>query len=154
MPSAEPTPPNAAGVSAAAVRAELDKILSAQAFANSGRQSRFLRFVVEQTLDGRGPQLKEYPIGVEVYDRGEGYDPRVDTIVRVEASRLRSRLAEYYKTEGLADPLRIDLPRGSYVPSFTPIVAPAAPSPHAIRANSRLSRPQPCLSCSAPASGG
>jgi len=96
----------------------LDKILAAQTFANSGRQSRFLRFVVEQTLDGRGPQLKEYLIGVEVYDRGEGYDPRVDTIVRVEASRLRSRLADYYKTEGQGDPVRIDLPRGSYVPSF------------------------------------
>jgi serine/threonine-protein kinase len=100
------------------VRAELEKILGSQNFANSGRQSRFLRFVVEQALDGLGPQLKEYLIGVEVYDRGEGYDPRVDTIVRVEASRLRSRLADYYKSEGQTDPIRVELPRGSYVPTF------------------------------------
>lgn len=127
MPAAKSTPSITLDVPAAAVRAELEKILSAQAFSNSGRQSRFLRFVVEQALDGRGPQLKEYLIGVDVYDRGEGYDPRVDTIVRVEASRLRSRLAEYYKTEGHADPIRIGLPRGSYVPTFETIVAPAAP---------------------------
>jgi serine/threonine-protein kinase len=118
VPAAKPLPSSVPDVPAADVRAELDKILAAQSFANSGRQSRFLRFVVEQTIEGRGPQLKEYLIGVEVYDRGEGYDPRVDTIVRVEASRLRSRLAEYYKTEGQGDCGRIDLPRGSYVPAF------------------------------------
>ncbi len=119
MPESNSKPADAPGVPTGDVRAELEKILAAQTFANSGRQSRFLRFVVEETLAGRGPQLKEYLIGVEVYDRGEGYDPRVDTIVRVEASRLRSRLAEYYRKEGAADPVRIDLPRGSYVPAFT-----------------------------------
>jgi TolB-like protein/Tfp pilus assembly protein PilF len=122
------TLPNEPDIPTPAVRAELEKILAARAFANSGRQSRFLRFVVEQALEGRGPQLKEYLIGVEVYDRGDGYDPRVDTIVRVEASRLRSRLAEYYKNEGRADPLRIDLPRGTYIPSFEQIAAPPPPS--------------------------
>jgi adenylate cyclase len=123
VPAAKPLPTSIPEIPAAAIRAELDKVLAAQSFANSGRQSRFLRFVVEQALEGRGPHLKEYLIGVEVYDRGEGYDPRVDTIVRVEASRLRSRLADYYKSEGQGDPVRIELPRGSYVPAFETIAA-------------------------------
>ncbi|MCC6860293.1 MAG: hypothetical protein IT158_17120 [Bryobacterales bacterium] len=81
--------------------------------------SRFLRFVVEQALAGRGSELKEYLVGVEVFDRGEGYDPRVDPIVRVEARRLRSKLSAYYESEGAADPVRIDLPTGRYCPRFS-----------------------------------
>jgi hypothetical protein len=76
------------------VRCQLDRLLASSVFANAGRMSRFLKFVVEQTLAGEGERLKEYVIGVEVFDRDASYDPRLDSIVRVEAARLRSKLAE------------------------------------------------------------
>ena len=77
------------------VRQQLDRILASDLFANADRLSRFLRYVVERTLAGEGDQLKEYAVGVGVFDRGEQYDPRVDSIVRVEASRLRTKIDEY-----------------------------------------------------------
>jgi len=79
---------------------------------------RFLQFVVERTLAGEGQNLKEYLIGVEVFDRRPGYDPRVDPIVRVEARRLRAKLAEYYRTERSDTGVRIELPTGTYAPLF------------------------------------
>jgi TolB-like protein/Flp pilus assembly protein TadD len=69
-------------------------------------------------LDGRADEVKETLIGMEVYGRGDSFDPQTDSIVRVEASRLRSKLRDYYLDEGRADEVRIELPRGTYVPSF------------------------------------
>jgi len=110
------------------VRAELERVLASRGFVNAGRLSRLLRHVVEKTLAGEADQLKEYSVGMEVFDRDEKYDPRVDSIVRVEAGRLRSRLEEYYSTDGAADPVRISLPRGAYVVQFAhPAAAPIAP---------------------------
>jgi TolB-like protein/Tfp pilus assembly protein PilF len=108
----------------------LDKILASNAFAGAERPGRFLRFVVEQALAGN--QLKETLLGVEVFGRSPSYDPRLDGVVRVEAVKLRSRLKEYYETEGAGDPVRIDLPKGGYLPSFEalptqPAEAVAAP---------------------------
>jgi TolB-like protein len=100
------------------VRAELERVLASNGFGNGGRLARLLRYVVERTLAGEGDQLKEYVLGVEVFDRGGDYDPRLDSIVRVEARRLRSKLGEYYASAGAADPIVIDVPRGSYVPVF------------------------------------
>ena len=103
------------------IRAQLERILASAGFASADRASRFLRFVVEQTLTaegGEGAQLKEYVIGREVFDRGEDYDPRVDSIVRVEAGRLRSKVEEYYAGPGRADQVLIQLRRGGYTPAF------------------------------------
>jgi hypothetical protein len=77
---------------------------------------RFLRFVVETALEGRANSLKEYVIGTEVYDRKPPYEPSQDSIVRTEARRLRSKLKEYYETDGKMDPLIIGLRTGGYVP--------------------------------------
>jgi adenylate cyclase len=96
------------------VRAALTRILASESFAHAGRASDFLRFVVEQTLAGAGPRLKGYSIGVEVFGRPADFDPRTDPLVRVEAGRLRRRLAQYYSSEGADDPIRIRLPRGNY----------------------------------------
>jgi serine/threonine-protein kinase len=85
----------------------------------------FLRFVVEKTLAGQQDAIKEYTIAVEVCGRGTGFDARVDPIVRVDANRLRSRLDAYYRVEGRQDPIRIEMQKGSYVPTIRPI----APSP-------------------------
>lgn len=109
------------------IRAELDRILAARGFAGAGRLSKLLRYVVTKTLDGETDQLKEYAVGVEVFDRDEKYDPRLDSIVRVEAGRLRSRLDEYYGGEGAASPIRISLPRGGYSAKFAAKQAPEAP---------------------------
>ncbi|MCW5980784.1 MAG: tetratricopeptide repeat protein [Bryobacteraceae bacterium] len=79
---------------------------------------RFLRFAVEEALAGRAGNLKEYAIGLAVFDRPPSYDPRIDPLVRVEARRLRDKLKTYYRTDGNADRLFIDFPKGSYAPQF------------------------------------
>src|SRR5688572_14132707 len=98
-----------------AVHPQLERILASPGFANAGRLSRFLRFVVERTLAGEGDQLKEYLIGTEVFDRAADYDPRLDSIVRVEARRLRAKLQEYYAGPGRDDSVTISVDKGSYV---------------------------------------
>src|SRR5579872_7298629 len=96
------------------VRAQLEKILASEGFARNDRLCAFLRFVVEQELSGRGDQLKESIIGVEVFGREPGYDPRQDSVVRTEAAKLRARLVKYYET--VAAPVVIELPKGAYKP--------------------------------------
>ena len=98
--------------------AQLEKILASPLFCKAPRHSRFLSFVVRKTLAGEGDEVKEYLIGLEVFDRNAGYDPGIDPIVRAEARRLRSRLTDYYRQFGQQDPVHIDLPKGTYVPVF------------------------------------
>lgn len=100
------------------IRNQLDRILASPSFAEAERAKKFLRFVVEQTLAGREDEIKEAVIGIEVLGRPASYDPRSDPIVRVEAGRLRTRLVAYYQSEGLNDPVVIELPKGAYVPRF------------------------------------
>src|SRR5271155_6058491 len=106
------------GVPAVEIKSELDRILRSRAFIQSHRIRRFLQFVVEESLLGQPHRLKEYLIGLEVFDRREAFAPRVDSIVRVEARRLRYKLDEYYRVEGREDSVRIVLRKGSYVPIF------------------------------------
>jgi TolB-like protein len=115
------------------VRAQLERILSSADFSTAHRHSRLLRYLVERTLAGEGEQLKEYVLGTEVFDRAESFDPRLDSIVRVEVRRLRSRLEEYYRERGASDPLIITIPTGTYVPNFanrSPASAPNVPGVH------------------------
>jgi TolB-like protein len=109
------------------VRTELDRILASKGFSTAGRLSKLLRYVVEKSLAGETDQLKEYAVGVEVFERDGNYDPRIDSIVRVEAGRLRGRLQEYYNGEGAGSPIRISLPRGGYSALFEHASAPAVP---------------------------
>jgi Tol biopolymer transport system component len=111
---------------APAVRAHLEKVLASAPFEGSARMRRFLQYVVEITLSGQSDLLKESLIGVEVFDREVGYDPKLDAIVRVEARRLRLKLLEYYQGEGATEAIRIELPKGSYVPEFRTVEAPPA----------------------------
>ena len=119
------------------IRAELDRILASKGLATAGRLSRLLRYVVEKTMAGEADQLKEYAVGIEVFDRDDKYDPRLDSIVRVEAGRLRSRLDEYYNGEGASSAVRINLPRGGYVAQFEPRPDTALPAPVPVVAPSR-----------------
>jgi len=91
----------------AAIQAELEKILASKVFARSDRLRRFLRYVAEQALQGNNDKLKEYVLGLEVFDRLTSYDQRLDPIVRVEARRLRTKLQDYYRLEGSADSIYI-----------------------------------------------
>jgi serine/threonine-protein kinase len=99
-------------------RQQLERILASAAFRPADRLKRFLSFIVTEALDGRGDQLKEYVIGVQVFDKESSFDPRADPIVRVQARRLRARLVRYYREEGGADPIVIELPKGGYTPTF------------------------------------
>lgn len=109
------------------VREEVAKMVASQPFARGEKLCRFLRYIVEETLAGRTDNLKEYNIGVTVYERRPDYDTRSDATVRVEASRLRTKLIEYYAGPGAVSPIRIELPKGSYVPRFVEAPAVAAP---------------------------
>lgn len=101
-----------------AIREELKRLLESAIFSQSDRLGRFLRFTVEQVLEGNQDALKEYAIGTEVYDRKPPYHPSRDSIVRSEARRLRAKLKEYYEGEGKHDPIFIYFRLGSYAPVF------------------------------------
>jgi hypothetical protein len=100
------------------IRAALDELLRNPGFKASARNKRFLRFVVEQKLAGRSDKIKSYVIAVDVFGRGDEFDPATDPIVRIEATRLRAALDAYYKTCGRNDGIRFTMPKGSYVPMF------------------------------------
>jgi TolB-like protein len=125
-----------------AVRRELERVLESPAFASAPRLARLLRHLVEHTLAGDQRELKEYALGLAVFDRAESFDPRIDTIVRVHARRLRARLREHYAGPGRNSALRIGLPKGHYVASFD--WAPqSAISSHAGRAVAPVTPPAP-----------
>jgi TolB-like protein/tetratricopeptide (TPR) repeat protein len=100
------------------VRAELERLLQSPLFSQSDRLGRFLRFAIENTLAGTTDLLKEYTIGIEVYDRKPPYHPSQDSIVRTEARRLRAKLKEYYESDGRQNPVFIYFRPGTYVPLF------------------------------------
>lgn len=101
------------------MHAEMEKVLGSRVFHGTKLLSRLLRFIVDQSMAGNTGALKESVLGVEVFGRGPGFDPRMDPIVRVDARRLRAKLAEYYGTEGVGDPVSIALPKGHYAPVFS-----------------------------------
>jgi TolB-like protein/Tfp pilus assembly protein PilF len=101
---------------AAAVGRQLQKVLASEEFDKSPRMRRFLRFIVAETMEGRPGHLNEHLIAHEVFDRDETFDPTTNSVVRVEASRLRRRLKQYYLGPGKGDPIAIELPVGTYAP--------------------------------------
>src|SRR5450759_4779494 len=94
-----------------AIRQSLARIVESPGFSDSGRLPAFLQYLVEHSLSGDTARLKESVLGVEIFQRDPGYDPRIDPIVRVEARRLRARLEDYYNNHGKDEPLRITLPK-------------------------------------------
>lgn len=110
------------------VEDELARVLGSVDFNASERNRNFLRHVIEETLAGRSGRIKAYSIATSVFGRDERFDPQHDAIVRIEANRLRRALEHYYLTGGRDDPLRIEIPRGSYVPAFLPAAAQPLPA--------------------------
>src|SRR5258708_13900451 len=103
-----------------AVRAELERVLHSHEFRASRRCQEFLRYVVENTLAGRGDTLKERTIGIDVFGRGASYDPSEDATVRVKPAEVRKGLGGYYAAVGRPDDIRIVFPPGPYPPASPP----------------------------------
>jgi adenylate cyclase len=106
------------GLTAEDVQRHLEKLLTSETFQRAKRLSRFLRFIVEQDLAGDQNTLKEYSIGLQVFDRPESFDTRLDPIVRVEAARLRAKIRDYYGGEGCDDLVWLGLGKRGYRPLF------------------------------------
>jgi predicted ATPase len=115
-------------VDADRARTHARRVLESDVFAKAHSLRRLLAYVVEETLAGRADALKEYAIGVEVFGRGQDFDPRADTIVRVQARRLRAKLQQYYAVDGYPDGVAIDVPTGSYLPRFRDASVTAPPT--------------------------
>ena len=109
------------------VRSALEAILSSNTFRDSEILKRFLRYSVEHTLRGEQDELKEYRLGLEVFDRASDFDPRLDPVVRMTARRLRTKLEEYYEDEGAKQPIRIHVPKGGYGATFLSAVIQPSP---------------------------
>src|SRR6266496_2566277 len=101
-----------------AIRQYLDRLLASTTFQQVDRLKRFVGFIVSEAIAGRGDQLKEYVIGVQVFGKEASFDPRTDPIVRVQARQLHAQLTRYYREEGQNVDLIIELPKGGYVPIF------------------------------------
>jgi adenylate cyclase len=112
-PEADTPAPNVAEI-----RTQLEKIVGSPDLQNASRLREFLRFVVNEGLDGRADSLKAYTIGIEVFDRPDNFDPITDTIVRVNAGKLRRALERYYLGPGRQDKILISIPKGRYIPVF------------------------------------
>ncbi|HEY1983581.1 MAG TPA: hypothetical protein VGH13_26155 [Xanthobacteraceae bacterium] len=97
---------------------QLENILSSTMFDASERNRRFLRYIIEETLAGRGAWIKGYSIGISVFDRDSSFDPQIDPVVRIGAGRLRRSLERYYLTDGRRASVRVSIPKGGYVPRF------------------------------------
>ena len=119
----------AASVTEEQVREELSRVLACHEFRASKRSQDFLRYVVENTLQGHGDMLKERTIGIEVFGRPTSYDPSDDATVRVKAGEVRKRLGLYYSDLGSRNPVRIELPSGTYIPEFHLVDGPPAAAP-------------------------
>ncbi len=116
-----PQPPNAK-----AVAAQLERILNSSDFNASRRLKNFLRFVVTETLKGNAGQIKAYTIAVTVFGRTHSFDPQTDPVVRIEAGKLRSKLEHFYYARAGKEPIRIDIPKGGYIPTFETLLPEAA----------------------------
>ena len=106
------------------VRAAVERIVASKHLIHAESVANLLKYIVEQTLNGKAESLKEYTLGVEVFQRGPNFNPKEDTIVRVQARALRSRLESYYETDGRNDPIRVIVPKGAYVPTFETATPP------------------------------
>ena len=97
-----------------AVKSQIERILRSDTFRNSESLRRLLRYLAEKSATGEANQLKEYAIGLDAFSKPPSYDPRQDSIVRLQVGRLRQRLEDYYRSEGKDDPILIELPKGHF----------------------------------------
>ena len=107
---------------------QVKRILQSATFRNATTLQQLLQFLTARAFEGNAEFLKEYTIGVEAFGRPEDFDPKTDTIVRVQTHRLRLKLSEYYESDGSRDQILIEIPKGHYLPSFESVTVPRADS--------------------------
>ena len=100
------------------MKTQVERIIQSETLRNADALRRLLAYLAEKSISGEADQLKEYVIGLEAFGKPSDYDPRQDSIVRLQAGRLRQKLTEYYLGEGKDDPIVIDLPKGHFKLSF------------------------------------
>jgi len=98
--------------------AQIEKLLGSHSLHGSESLCKLLRYLAHHSLEHPGTSPKEYQIATEVFGRQEDFDPHVDSMVRVQAGRLRTKLGEYYSTEGADDPILVEIPKGTYALTF------------------------------------
>jgi tetratricopeptide (TPR) repeat protein len=108
------------------VSRQMERMIAHPPLVSSPSLSRFLRYIVEETLAGRGEAITEFSLGVRVFNRGEDFNPRMDPIVRVQAHHLRARMVKFYAGPGVNDTVRIELPGRTYIPVFHSLATPGA----------------------------
>src|SRR6266478_6420711 len=106
---------------------QIQRILQSKAFRTSEVHRNLLSYLAEKSLAGTAGALKEYTVGLEVFAKPESYDPRQESVVRMHMARLRQKLAEYYRTEGVGDAIVVDLPKGAFKVTFEPRAAVTEP---------------------------
>src|ERR1700730_14209398 len=106
---------------------QVQRIIQSKAFRTSEVHRNLLHYLAEKSLSGTADSLKEYTVGLDVFAKPASYDPRQESVVRMHVARLRQKLAEYYRTEGVDDPVFVDVPKGGCGVTFEPReTAPAA----------------------------
>jgi len=103
-----------------ATHAQIQRILQSKAFRTSEIHRNLLSYLAEKSVSGTADGLKEYTVGLDVFAKPDSYDPRQESTVRMHVARLRQKLGEYYRTEGLEDPILVDLPKGGFKLTFEP----------------------------------
>lgn len=121
--------------------AQIQRIVQSKAFRTSEVHRNLLTYLAEKSLTGDAENVKEYTVGLDVFGKPDSYDPRQESTVRMHVARLRQKLAEYYRTEGVDDPIFVDLPKGGFRVTFEPRSVAAIPEPEPAFAPSRSARP-------------
>jgi hypothetical protein len=126
-------------------REAVQKVLNSETFWRSEQLRHFLKYVCEMEIEGRGAEINEYLIGVDVLRRPQGYSPANDSSVRSRAYELRQRLERYYEKEGADEPIRIELPKGSYIPAFVDASLPRSVVIHDSTTETHVEPPRPAI---------
>jgi len=121
--------------------AQIQRIVQSKAFRTSEVHRNLLTYLAEKSLSGDAENIKEYTVGLDVFGKPDSYDPRQESTVRMHVARLRQKLAEYYRTEGVDDPIFVDLPKGGFRVTFEPRTVAAIPEPEAAVEAAQPSRP-------------
>src|SRR5208283_4178348 len=111
---------------------QIDNIIKSHSLRGSESLCKLLQYLAKQAIDHPNAPLKEYQIATEVYGRPADFNPQLDSTIRVQAGRLRLKLAEYYATEGAADPILVKIPKGSYHLTFEARPVESLPQPQAV----------------------
>ena len=110
------------------INEQMDRILNSPEFSSTDAQRSFLKYVVKKAIAGRGDEIKGYALATEVFGRGEDFDQSIDPVVSIHANKLRRALERYYLVAGQTDSIRIDIPKGTYVPVFMEQNASSVPT--------------------------